>query len=50
MKKNKKTGPKEERVKIETNWEAAVEKALEKKRLKNGWPKQKEEKEKNQKN
>lgn len=34
-----KTGPKPDTVKIEGDWEDAVDKALEKKRPKEGWPK-----------
>lgn len=34
-----KTGPKPEEVKIEGNWEAAIDKALGKKKPKDGWPK-----------
>lgn len=36
--KEAKRGPKPKRVKIEGDWEAAVEKALRKKRPKDGWP------------
>jgi hypothetical protein len=36
-----KRGPKEDRVKIEGDWEAAIDKALTKKRPKEGWPKEK---------
>jgi len=36
-----KTGPKPERVRISANWEDAVDKALKKKRPKDGWPKDK---------
>jgi hypothetical protein len=36
-----KRGPKEDRVKIEGDWESAVGKALAKKRPKDGWPKEK---------
>ena len=32
-------GPKPERVKIEGNWEDAIDQALDKKRPKEGWPK-----------
>ena len=39
-----KRGPKPERVKIEGDWEEAVEKALKKKRPKEGWPDHKDEK------
>lgn len=35
----KKTGPKADKVKIPGNWEKAIEKALAKKRPKDGWPK-----------
>ena len=34
-----KRGPKPERVKIEGDWENAIDKALEKKRPEDGWPK-----------
>lgn len=36
--KSRPTGPKPDRVKIDMDWEDAVEKALEKKRPKEGWP------------
>lgn len=39
QKKSGKTGPKPETLKIEGEWENAVEKALEKKRPTEGWPK-----------
>lgn len=35
----KKTGPKEERLKLKGDWQALVGKALTKKRPKKGWPK-----------
>jgi hypothetical protein len=35
-----KTGPKPDKVKIEGNWEEAIDKALKKERPKNGWPKE----------
>lgn len=34
-----KTGPKEDRIKIDEDWEEAMKKALEKKRPEDGWPK-----------
>lgn len=34
-----KRGPKEDRVKIDIPWEEAVDKALNKKKPKDGWPK-----------
>lgn len=40
----KKPGAKPETVKIDGDWEKAVEKALEHKRPKEGWPKEKKEK------
>ena len=36
--RNKKTGPKPDRVKVEGDWEAAIGKALKKKRPEDGWP------------
>lgn len=43
--KNKKpTGVKPERVKIDMDWEDAVGKALDKKRPKDGWPKEEKDK------
>jgi len=39
-----KRGPKEDRVKIEGDWESAVDKALAKKRPKDGWPREKPQK------
>ena len=39
MTEKSKPGPEEERIEIEGDWEDAVEKALKKKRPKNGWPK-----------
>jgi hypothetical protein len=46
MKKNatEKTGPKPDRVKTDKPWEDAVKGALEKKRPKEGWPKQEKKK------
>ncbi len=41
MEEKAKRGPKEDRVKIEGDWESAVGKALAKKRPKEGWPKDK---------
>jgi hypothetical protein len=38
-KKEGKRGPKEDRLKISDDWESAVNKALKKKRPKEGWPK-----------
>lgn len=35
----KKPGPKPDKVKIEDDWEKAMDKALKKKRPKDGWPK-----------
>lgn len=37
----RKSGPKPEKVKIEGQWEDSVEKALQKERPKEGWPKDK---------
>lgn len=37
--KDHKRGPKPERVKIEGDWEDAIDTALEKERPKEGWPK-----------
>jgi len=39
-KKRFKPGPQPERVKIREDWERAIDKALEKKRPKEGWPDQ----------
>ena len=39
-KKRAKRGPKPETVKIEGDWEDAIDKALEKKRPEGGWPKE----------
>ena len=39
-----KRGPKPETVKIEGDWETAIDKALAKKRPKEGWPKEKGQK------
>jgi hypothetical protein len=36
----KKTGPKEERLKLRGDWQSLVGKALAQKRPKKGWPKQ----------
>jgi len=41
-----KSGPKAETVKIEGDWESAVDKALKKERPKEGWPKPEKTKEK----
>ncbi|MES9923459.1 MAG: hypothetical protein ABW152_05195 [Candidatus Thiodiazotropha endolucinida] len=51
MKKKKptKTGPKPGRIKIDMEWESAVEKALEKKRPKEGWPEPEKKKEESEK-
>lgn len=38
-KERRKPGPKADKVKIEGDWERAMEKALKKKRPKDGWPK-----------
>jgi len=38
-KKDSKRGPKEDRLKINEDWENAMSKALKKKRPKDGWPK-----------
>lgn len=43
-KDKKPTGVKPKRVKIDMDWEDAVGKALDKKRPKNGWPKDKKQK------
>jgi hypothetical protein len=39
VKGKSKTGPKENRLKINSNWENAVKKAVRKKKPKKGWPK-----------
>ena len=36
--KSKKTGPKPDRVKVDGDWEEAIDKALKKPRPKDGWP------------
>lgn len=38
-KAKRKTGPKEERLKLKGDWQALIGKALGKKRPKKGWPK-----------
>lgn len=45
---DKKRGPKAERVKIEGDWEDAIDKALSKKRPKEGWPKEGQESDPNE--
>ncbi|MGA2677791.1 MAG: hypothetical protein ABSF37_00670 [Sedimentisphaerales bacterium] len=37
---NKKRGPKIDHLKIDGNWQSAVNKALKKKKPKEGWPKE----------
>ena len=48
-KEKAKRGPKPETVKIEGDWESAIDKALAKKRPKDGWPKEKPAKKSHQK-
>jgi len=42
--KKRKTGPKEQRLKLKGDWESLVGKALEKKRPAKGWPKPRKQK------
>ena len=44
MKKQNKKGPKEEKLKIDGNWEDAVEKAVKKEKPEEGWPDDKKDK------
>ena len=45
-KTTKKTGPKEETLNLEMDWEESMKKALKKKRPKGGWPETKKDEKK----
>lgn len=48
-KTERKTGPKPDNLKIEGDWESAMEKAVKKKRPKDGWPEPEKDKKKDKK-
>ncbi len=48
--KRNKTGPKEDRLNLEMDWEESMKKAIKKERPKDGWPKSDKDAEKDKNN